>query len=200
MMENTKNDAISSMTDDRQPIKLEDLPMLPLSKISSFLTLTDQRNFERTNQSIFIQLAVGYFDLEDCDWPRKLNMEHLISFKQKFESLDTRFYRSFITMLDRKFTTLLIKGLYQQLIDDQSQSGIDEMHRILDLVLRAEQAQEIDLESNGQEQKERAPISDELESLHLRNLDIIHGVDGNEILENVKELNVCICGEGFFPN
>ena len=62
MPENTKDVVVSSMTDDRQPIKFEDIPNLPLSKISSFLTLTEQRNFERTNRSIFIQFAVGYFD------------------------------------------------------------------------------------------------------------------------------------------
>ena len=60
---NTKNDAVSSMTDDRQPIKLDNLPILPLSKISSFLTLTDQRNFERTNRSIFVRYTCLVFQI-----------------------------------------------------------------------------------------------------------------------------------------
>ena len=119
MPENTKDVVVSSMTDDRQPIRFEDIPNLPLSKISSFLTLTEQRNFERTNRSIFIQFAVGYFDfglqltaedLEDCDWPRKLK--------------------------------------------------------------------EIDLDSNGQEQSDRAPKTDELESLHLVDHNMIGNLDG----------------------
>ena len=132
-MENTETDSVSSMTDDRQPIKLEDLPISPLSKISSFLTLTDQRNFERINRSIFTQLAVGYFDFDVQLSPSDLVDHHLPS-----------------------------------------------------------KLEEIDLESNTQEQSDRAPIKDELESLHLRNPDIIHGVDGSGILQNVKELNVCI--------
>ena len=69
-------------------------------------------------------------------------MEALVSFMQKFESLDARDYRSFMSTLNRrKVTAMLYRTFYQELIDDQSQSGIDEAHRIIDLVLRAKEAQ-----------------------------------------------------------
>ena len=70
-------------------------------------------------------------------------MEDLISVMQKIESLDARDYRSFMAMMNRrKVMRMLFKTFYQQLIDDQSRTGIDEAHRIIDLVLRAKQAQE----------------------------------------------------------
>lgn len=48
---------------------------------------------------------------------------------------------------------------------------------------------EIDLESNGQEQSDRAPKTDELESLHLVDHNMIGNLDGK--LGNLKEL--CLC-------